>query len=72
MRRRFWTMLACAPFLAAASACSTAGVTQPCDVLVAIPDAPPAVNAMIVRDARATATGLARHKGRVQRYGCGK
>lgn len=45
-------------------------MTDPCDVLVAIPDASPHVNAVLVRDARPTAEGLARHKGRVTKYGC--
>lgn len=65
------TTLAFAPFLAAAS-CQTAAVTDPCDVLVAIPDAPPAVNRILVEQARPTAQALARHKGRVERYGCSK
>jgi hypothetical protein len=47
-------------------------VTDPCDILVVIPDAPAHVNALLVRDARPTAEGLAKHKGRVAHYGCRK
>lgn len=59
----------CVPFLAGACQ-STPQVTEPCDVLVAIPDAPPAVNRILVDRARSTAIGLARHKSRVAHYGC--
>ncbi|MEO9611876.1 MAG: hypothetical protein ABJG86_11045 [Nitratireductor sp.] len=45
-------------------------MTEPCDVLVAIPDAPPSVNRILVDRARPTAIGLARHKSRVAHYGC--
>ena len=47
-------------------------MTDPCDILVVIPDAPTHVNALLVRDARPTAEGLAKHKGRVAHYGCRK
>ena len=56
-----------------AAACSrTAKLTDPCDVLVAIPDAPAEVNRILVDRARPTAQGLAKHKLRVQKYGCAK
>ncbi len=45
-------------------------VTEPCDVLVVIPDAPEHVNRLLVTDARPTAQGLAMHRQRVQLYGC--
>lgn len=55
----------------AAAGCQTPPVTEPCDLLTVIPDAPPAVNAVLVRDAKPTARGLARHKARVKKYRCG-
>ena len=58
------------PFLAAASCQSVPAVTQPCDVLVDIPDAPPDVNRILVERARPTAQGLAKNKLRIQKYGC--
>jgi len=65
------TILTCALFSAAA--CSqTAKLTDPCDVLVVIPDAPAEVNRILVDRARPTAQGLAKHKLRVQKYGCAK
>lgn len=57
--------------LCSAAACSPT-VTQPCDLLVPIPDAPPAVNRILVEQARPTAVALAQHRGRVKRYGCGQ
>ncbi len=62
--------LACVPFLAGAACQSRPAVTDPCDVLVVIPDAPAHVNALLVRDARPTAEGLAKNKGRVTKYNC--
>jgi len=44
--------------------------TVPADVLVCIPKAPPAVNALLVAQARPTAVGLARHMQRTERWGC--
>jgi hypothetical protein len=70
LRRSILTTLACAPFLAAASCQTVPAVTEPADVLVCIPKAPPAVNAILVAQARPTATGLARHIQRTDRYGC--
>lgn len=64
-------MMACALCLAAAGCQTAPRVTEPCDLLTVIPDAPPAVNAVLVRDARPTALGLARHKARVKAYRCG-
>ena len=45
-------------------------VTEPCDVLVYIPDAPTDVNAIIVDRAKDTAIGLARHKERFKVFEC--
>ena len=59
----------CAPFLAAAS-CSKVGGVKPCDVLTVIPPAPAHVNRLIVKDARATAQGLAIHQKKVKHYRC--
>lgn len=63
---RLMTMIS---VLCLAAACSQS-VTQPCDLLVVIPDAPPAVNRILVEQARPTAQGLAKNKGRVEKYGC--
>jgi len=66
------TILACVACLAVAGCLSSPAVTDPCDILVVIPDAPAHVNALMVRDARPTAEGLAMNKGRVAHYGCRK
>jgi len=47
-------------------------VTDPCDVLVVIPDAPADVNRILVERARPTALGLAKNKLRVEKYRCVK
>jgi len=70
MKLSAWMTLACVPFLAGVSCQTLPVVTDPCDVLVVIPDAPAHVNALLVRDARPTAEGLAKNKGRVERYRC--
>lgn len=59
-----------AAFSAAAGCQTVPAVTDACDVLVSIPDPPPAVTRILVEQARPTAVGLARNKGRVQKYGC--
>lgn len=64
------TTMVCALFLAVA--CSQTALTNPCDVLVVIPDAPPDVNRILVERARPTAQGLAMNKGRVKKYGCAR
>lgn len=55
------------------SGCTTvkAGV-QPCDVLVYIPPAPPEINRILVKEARPTAIGIARHSERFKEYKCTK
>lgn len=64
-------MTICAWCLAAASGCaSRPAVTDPCDVLVAIPDAPADVNRILVKRARPTAQGLAQNKLRREKYHC--
>lgn len=68
MRCLALTTMLCALCLVAA--CSSPRLTDPCDVLVKIPDAPPAVNAILVQRAKPTAMGLAMHRGRFQKYGC--
>ncbi|MDV2965100.1 hypothetical protein RZ532_03890 [Nitratireductor aquimarinus] len=71
MRKRLaLTTLACVPFLAAAS-CQTAAITEPCDVLVPINPAP-ATNSYLVANDRVTAVAIAQHRGRYQKYRCGK
>jgi hypothetical protein len=52
MRRIFLTITACAPFLAVAACKTTPAVTDACDVLVVIPDAPADVNRILVERAR--------------------
>lgn len=55
--------------LAAVSGCSPT-VTNPCDILVDIPEAPADVNRILVSRARPTAEGIAKNQKRVVRYGC--
>ncbi len=64
------TISACVLSLAVAGCQARPAVTDPCDILIVIPAAPAHVNALMVRDARPTAEGLARHKQRTTRYGC--
>lgn len=53
------------------AACNqTTGVTNPCDVLVAI-NPLPETNAYLVAHDRGAAVGLARHRGRYAHY-CGR
>lgn len=71
--KRCWlaTTIIFAAFSAAASGCAhKPAVTEPCDLLVNIPDAPPDVNRILVQRARPTAQGLAQHKLRRQQYRC--
>ena len=57
--------------LFSAAACQTpAALTEPCDVLVVIPDAKPSTNSYLVKNDRPVAVGLARNKLRVDKYGC--
>lgn len=52
------------------AACQTKSLTEPCDVLVVIPDAKPATNSYLIKNDRPVAVGLAQHKLRVQEYKC--
>lgn len=55
------------------AACQTPkALTEPCDVLVVIPDAKPSTNSYLVKNDRPVAVGLARNKLRVDEYGCRK
>lgn len=63
------TTLCCVPFLAAAGCQTSPAVTQACDVLVRI-DPKPATNRYLVENDRPTAQAIARHRGRVEKYGC--
>ncbi|MCV0352770.1 MAG: hypothetical protein K5863_22055 [Nitratireductor sp.] len=53
------------------AACQTAAITEPCDVLVPINPAP-ATNSYLVANDRVTAVAIAQHRGRYQKYRCGK
>ncbi|WP_299939210.1 hypothetical protein [uncultured Nitratireductor sp.] len=66
--------LALMPMIFAAflvAACQTAAITEPCDVLVPINPAP-ATNSYLVANDRVTAMAIAQHRGRYQKYRCGK
>lgn len=56
------------PFLAGASCTSIPSATEPCDLLVKIPDAPVEVNRILIEKARPTAVGIAQHKLRYKKY----
>jgi len=56
------------PFLAGASCTSVPSATQPCDILVNIPNAPQEINRILIDKARPTAIGLAQHKLRYEKY----
>ena len=63
-------LMACVTCLVVASGCAKTLGVQPCDILTVIPDAPPAVNRIIVSKAEPTARGLAINKGKVEKYKC--
>lgn len=64
------TTTICAACLAVASCGSVPALTDPCDVLVDIPAAPPHVNRVLVAEARPTAQGIAQNQLRVEKYRC--
>ncbi len=53
------------------SACQTAKISEPCDVLVPI-NPLPATNTYLVQHDRATAVQIAKHRGRYEKYRCGR
>lgn len=71
MRFLIPTILLCAFCLAGATNCAhKRAITNACDVLVPI-NPLPASNAYLVLNDRSAALGIARHRGRVEKYGCG-
>lgn len=68
---RYAIFSAAALSLLTVAGCQTAKLTEPCDMLVPI-DPLPATNTYLVQHDRTTAVQIAKHRGRYEKYRCGK